>query len=171
MGKTEWSVWANEQAVVSSAVALLGGILAVAGQFKYWEFGAYAIAASVLVFILEYPRGKRQKGRTVQRKFQHCLTLVVRCGGLLTRNYFVRFVLYLILSIGCCFHLSTLLGGMSFIITSALYLVAAIKGEEWIPVEREPDPTDTSGPSIIPEPRKPPPRLPPSQDVGAQNQL
>ncbi|KAK7114392.1 cytochrome b-245 light chain-like [Littorina saxatilis] len=158
MGKIEWSMWANEQALVSSAVALLGGILAVAGQFKYWQLGAYAIAVSLLVAILEYPRGKRQKGHTVERKFQFCFTAVVRQGRLLTRNYFVRFVFYLVISVACCFHLSTLLGGLCFMITSVIYMVAAIKGEEWIPVEPV---EDSSGPAVIPEPRKPPPRKPP----------
>ena len=36
---------------------------------------------------------------------------------------------------------------------------AAIKGEEWTPVERE---EESSGPTIIPEPKKPPPRRPAS---------
>ncbi|XP_076470324.1 cytochrome b-245 light chain-like isoform X2 [Babylonia areolata] len=131
MGKTEWSMWANEQALVSSAVALLGGLLAVAGQFKNWQFGVYAIVISLLVAVLEYPRGKRQKGRTVERT----------------------------ISVACCFHLSTVLSGVCFIITSIIYMVAALKGEEWIPVERE---KESSGPNIIPEPKNPPPRRPPS---------
>ncbi|XP_076470323.1 cytochrome b-245 light chain-like isoform X1 [Babylonia areolata] len=159
MGKTEWSMWANEQALVSSAVALLGGLLAVAGQFKNWQFGVYAIVISLLVAVLEYPRGKRQKGRTVERTGQFCFTAVVRQGRLLTRNYFIRFVFYLVISVACCFHLSTVLSGVCFIITSIIYMVAALKGEEWIPVERE---KESSGPNIIPEPKNPPPRRPPS---------
>ncbi|XP_025114894.1 cytochrome b-245 light chain-like [Pomacea canaliculata] len=169
MGKIEWAMWANEQALVSSVVVFLGGVLAVAGQFKYWQFGAYAIAASAFVAILEYPRGKRQTGRTVQRKFQYCFTVVVRTGGLITRNYFVRFILHLLLSVACCFHLSTLLGGICFMITSAIYLMAAFKGEEWTPVEKEKDPEEDNEPNIIPQPRKPPPRRP--LQTEADNQL
>ncbi|KAL8612426.1 hypothetical protein ACOMHN_008411 [Nucella lapillus] len=158
MGKIEWAMWANEQALVSSAVALLGGILAVAGQFKHWQFGIYTIIIAALVAILEYPRGKRQKGRTVERLGQWCFTIVVRQGRLLTRNYFIRFVFHLVISVACCFHLSTLLGGVCFIITSIIYMVAALKGEEWLPVERE---EESTGPRVIPQPKNPPPRRPP----------
>ncbi|XP_014797636.1 PREDICTED: cytochrome b-245 light chain [Calidris pugnax] len=47
---------------------LTGGIVAVAGQFKGWYFAAYAIVAGVLVCLLEYPRSKRQKGSTMERR-------------------------------------------------------------------------------------------------------
>lgn len=159
MGKIEWSMWANEQALVSSAICILGGILAVAGQFSNWQFGAYAIAVAVLVAVLEYPKGKRAKGKSAERVFQFCFTIIVKQGRLLTRNYFVRFVFYLLISIACCFHLSTILGGICFMITSLIYLVAALKGEEWIPIENE---TEESGPKVIPQPKNPPPRRPPN---------
>lgn len=55
--------------------------------------------------------------------------------------------------------------------TSAIYLVAAIRGEEWIPVDREPDPSAESGGTVIPEPRNPPPRRPQIQQAGDCNQL
>ncbi|KAK6185835.1 hypothetical protein SNE40_007981 [Patella caerulea] len=162
MGKIEWAMWANEQALATSAVVVLGGIIAVAGQFKNWQFGVYGIVVGILVFILEYPRGERKNGKCLERKFQRPLTKFVQCGGLLTRNYFVRFVLYLIFTVPCCFILPTLLGGMCFFITSAIYFTAAIKGEEWKPVLE--DVTERKqGPTVIEPPRHPPPRHPPRQ--------
>ncbi|ESO90337.1 hypothetical protein LOTGIDRAFT_86582, partial [Lottia gigantea] len=158
MGKIEWAMWANEQAIASSAVVLLGGIIAVAGQFPNWPFGAYGIVAGILVALLEYPRSKRQNGKCVERKFQRPLSRVVQCCGLITRNYFVRFVFYLLLTVPCCFILPTLLGGMCFFITSIIYFVAAIKGEEWKPVLEDYKPSQ--GPTVIEAPRHPPPRHP-----------
>uniref|UniRef100_A0A0B7BG76 Cytochrome b-245 light chain n=1 Tax=Arion vulgaris TaxID=1028688 RepID=A0A0B7BG76_9EUPU len=157
MGKIEWAMWANENAIASSLVLILGGILAVCGQFQFWEIGAYAISVGVLTFLLEYPRGKRQKGTSHERQFQYPLTVVISKGRLLTRNYFIRFVAYLVLCVPCCFILQTVLGAMCYMFTSFIYLVAGIKGEEWTPfIAKETE----QGPTIIEEPRHPPPRKP-----------
>ncbi|KAK5608989.1 hypothetical protein CRENBAI_017681 [Crenichthys baileyi] len=43
MGKIEWAMWANEQALASGLILLAGGIVGVAGQFRGWEFAAYAV--------------------------------------------------------------------------------------------------------------------------------
>uniref|UniRef100_A0A8C3PMY7 Cytochrome b-245 light chain n=1 Tax=Calidris pygmaea TaxID=425635 RepID=A0A8C3PMY7_9CHAR len=75
-------------------VMLTGGIVAVAGQFKGWYFAAYAIVAGILVCLLEYPRSKRQKGSTMERRGQKYLTAVVKVFGPLTRNYYIRAVLH-----------------------------------------------------------------------------
>ncbi|XP_005096802.1 cytochrome b-245 light chain [Aplysia californica] len=157
MGKIEWAMWANEQAIASSCVTALGGFIAAIGQFKNWQIGVYAIAAGVLTFALEYPRGKRQKGTSYERSFQRPLTIIVSQGRLLTRNYFVRFVLYLALSVPCCFVLPTLLGALCLMISGFIYLLAAVKGEEWHPVEAK---KDEPGPKTIQEPKRPPPRRP-----------
>ncbi|XP_050397549.1 cytochrome b-245 light chain isoform X2 [Patella vulgata] len=134
MGKIEWAMWANEQALATSAVVILGGVIAVAGQFKNWQFGVYGIVVGVLVLILEYPRGARKNGKCLERKF----------------------------TVPCCFILPTLLGGMCFFITSAIYFTAAIKGEEWKPV-LEDITKRKQGPTVIEPPRHPPPRHPPQQ--------
>ncbi|XP_067651494.1 cytochrome b-245 light chain-like isoform X1 [Haliotis asinina] len=161
MGKIEWSMWANEQALASSAVVILGGIVTLAGKFKNYQFGIYGICVGVLVALLEYPRSKRQKGRTLERRFQKPLTILVRCGGLVTRNYFIRFVFYLVISVPCCFILPTLLGGMCFLITSAIYFVAALKGEEWKPAGLDTEsPSQQPGPRVLQPPSHPPPRRP-----------
>ncbi|XP_064599018.1 cytochrome b-245 light chain-like [Liolophura sinensis] len=164
MGQIEWAMWANEQAIVSSVVTILGGIIAIAGQFNRWQIGIYAISVGFLVFLLEYPRGKRQKGNTIERMYQQYMTRVIRCGGPVTRNYYVRFVLHLVICVPLVFILPTLLGGASLLITSAIYFVAAIKGEEWKPVglDRKQSPSKKAGPkaSISRPPKRAPPRGP-----------
>eukprot|EP00105_Crassostrea_gigas_P005025 XP_011418458.1 PREDICTED: cytochrome b-245 light chain-like [Crassostrea gigas] len=69
MRQIEWSMWANEQAIISSSVVLFGGIIGITGFFRAWEIGIYAVVVAVLVFVIEYPRGKRAKGRTTERKY------------------------------------------------------------------------------------------------------
>ncbi|XP_034528425.1 uncharacterized protein LOC100482979 isoform X2 [Ailuropoda melanoleuca] len=67
MGQIEWAMWANEQALASGLILIMGGIVATAGQFTKWYFGTYSICAGVFVCLLEYPRGKRRKGSTMER--------------------------------------------------------------------------------------------------------
>ncbi|XP_063416856.1 cytochrome b-245 light chain-like [Mytilus trossulus] len=164
MGQIEWAMWANEQAIVSSSIIILGGILGVAGFFKGWEIGIYAIVAGVLVFVLEYPRGKRLKGRTQERMFQKYFTKLLSCCGPVSRNYFVRFIMHLILCIPMCFILATIMGGISLFTTAMIYLVAAFKGEEWKPVglEEKTESTAKLDAKSFRQPKMPPPRAPPS---------
>ncbi|XP_028392538.1 cytochrome b-245 light chain-like isoform X2 [Dendronephthya gigantea] len=157
MGKIEWAMWANEQAVASSVVLFVGGVLSWIGKFKKWEIGVYAVFAAILIILIEYPRAKRQTGRTKERIAQKFLTPVIKSLGPFGRNYYVRFLLYLGLSIPCGFLLSTLLGGACLCISSIIYLVAAVAGEEWKPciVTYEAKQENT-----LPEaPQQPPPRL------------
>ena len=159
MGKIEWAMWANEQAVASSAVVFLGGILSWIAKFKKWQIAVYAVAASIVIFLLEYPRGKREKGRTKERIAQKFLTPLVQRLGPFGRNYYFRFVFYLSLSIPCGFLLSTLLGGVCLFISSIIYLVAALAGEEWKPcvVSHEANQENTN--AFPDAPSQPPPRL------------
>uniref|UniRef100_A0A9I3VUP1 Cytochrome b-245 light chain n=1 Tax=Biomphalaria glabrata TaxID=6526 RepID=A0A9I3VUP1_BIOGL len=165
MGKIEWAMWANEQAIVSCFVTILCGVLAVSGQFNLWGIGVYAILKGIVTFLIEYPRGKRQKGTSYPRRFQHPLSILISKGRLLTRNYFVRFVFYLCVSVPCCFMLPTILGALCYMITSLIYLVAAIKGEQWQPIEVDKEET---GPKVIEQPRRPPPRRPDVSQRGPQ---
>ncbi|CAG2240117.1 CYBA [Mytilus edulis] len=150
MGQIEWAMWANEQAIVSSSIIILGGILGVAGFFKGWEIGIYAIVAGVLVFIFEYPRGKRLKGRTQERMFQKYFTKLLSCCGPVSRNYFIRFIMHLILCIP--------------IMNVWIFLQAAFKGEEWKPVglEEKTESTAKLDAKSFRQPKMPPPRAPPS---------
>lgn len=161
MGKIEWAMWANEQALAAGLILLTGGIVGVAGQFRGWEFAAYAVAAGSFVCLLEYPRGKRSKGTSVGRTGQHCFTVCVKAFGPLTRNYYVRAFLHAALCVPGGFMLATVLGCVCLGIASLIYLGAAIRGEQWEPIlPRSPTPKSTAE-SIKSPPTNPPPRPPP----------
>ncbi|XP_057390979.1 cytochrome b-245 light chain isoform X1 [Balaenoptera acutorostrata] len=183
MGQIEWAMWANEQALASglkeknywggkteihslaagahrAAVLITGGIVATAGQFAQWYLGAYSIAAGVLICLLEYPRGKRSKGSTMERCGQKYLTRVVKVFGPLTSNYYIRAFLHLGLSVPAGFLLATILGTACLAIASSIYLLAAIRGEKWTPIETKPKERPQVGGTIKQPPSNPPPRPP-----------
>lgn len=161
MGQIEWAMWANEQALASGLILLAGGIVAVAGQFKGWQFGAYSIAAGVFVSLLEYPRSKRKKGSTIERCGQKYMTAVVKVFGPLTRNYYVRAFLHAGLAVPGGFILATVLGTVCLGIAAIIYLLAAISGEEWRPIEMREEPKLRVAETIKRPPQNPPPRPPP----------
>ena len=165
MGQIEWAMWANEQAIASCSITLLGGIIGITGFFKGWEIGIYAIAAGIVIFVFEYPRGKRLNGRTQERMCQKPFTRILSCCGPVSRNYFARFIMHLILCIPLCFMLATILGGISLFITSMIYLVAAFHGEEWKPVGiEELEETAKKDVKSFRQPKRPPPRAPPESN-------
>ncbi|NXN95986.1 CY24A protein, partial [Rhinopomastus cyanomelas] len=165
MGQIEWAMWANEQALAAGLIhfhesrgshtqhlpgtphaGLLGHNLGVAG---------------VLVCLLEYPRSKRQKGSTMERCGQKYLTAVVKVFGPLTRNYYIRAILHAALAVPAGFLLSTILGTVCLGIASGIYLLAAVRGEEWRPIEQKPrEPRRMGGDTIRQPPSNPPPRPP-----------
>ncbi|CAH2324147.1 cytochrome b-245 light chain [Pelobates cultripes] len=161
MGQIEWAMWANEQALASGLIYMAGGIVAVAGQFKNWQFGAYGIAAGVFISLLEYPRSKRKKGSTMERCGQSAITPVVKVFGPLTRNYYVRAILHAGLAVPGGFLLATILGTVCLGIASIIYLLAAIRGEEWRPIEMKPETKPRIAETIKRPPENPPPRPPP----------
>ncbi|KAM4833869.1 cytochrome b-245 light chain [Thomomys bottae] len=160
MGQIEWAMWANEQALASGLILIAGGIVATAGRFAQWYFGAYSIAAGVFICLLEYPRGKRSKGSTMERCGQKHMTTVVKLFGPLTRNYYVRAALHLLLSVPAGFLLATILGTVCLAIASVIYLLAAIRGEQWMPIEPKPKERLQVGGTIKQPPSNPPPRPP-----------
>ncbi|XP_070617923.1 cytochrome b-245 light chain [Erythrolamprus reginae] len=160
MGRIEWAMWANEQALASGLILVTGGIVGVAGQFKRWEIAAYAIVAGVFVCFLEYPRGKRKKGSTLERFGQKYFTVAVKACGPVTRNYYVRAVLYACLAAPAGYLLATILGTACLAIASGIYLLAAIRGEEWRPIEAKPQERPQVGGTIKHPPSNPPPRPP-----------
>ncbi|WAR12828.1 CY24A-like protein [Mya arenaria] len=95
MSQIEWAMWANEQAITTSCVLFLGGVVGIAGMFKYWQFGIYGVFISLVIAILEWPRSKRKKGNTTERRYQRPFTVIVNKFGVAGKNYFVRFVFYL----------------------------------------------------------------------------
>lgn len=112
--------------------------------------------------MLEYPRGKRKKGSTMERCGQKYLTAVVKIFGPVTRNYYVRAILHAALAVPAGFLLSTILGTACLAIASAIYLLAAIRGEEWNPIEQKkpPERPPVGGGTIKQPPSMPPPRPP-----------
>uniref|UniRef100_A0A8Q3SIH4 Cytochrome b-245 light chain n=1 Tax=Homo sapiens TaxID=9606 RepID=A0A8Q3SIH4_HUMAN len=132
MGQIEWAMWANEQALASGLILITGGIVATAGRFTQWYFGAYSIVAGVFVCLLEYPRGKRKKGSTMERW----------------------------LSVPAGFLLATILGTACLAIASGIYLLAAVRGEQWTPIEPKPRERPQIGGTIKQPPSNPPPRPP-----------
>uniref|UniRef100_A0A8I3X8E6 Cytochrome b-245 light chain n=1 Tax=Callithrix jacchus TaxID=9483 RepID=A0A8I3X8E6_CALJA len=142
------------------AVLITGGIVATAGHFTQWYFGAYSIVAGVFVCLLEYPRGKRKKGSTMERCGQKYMTAVVKLFGPLTRNYYIRAVLHLLLSVPAGFLLATILGTACLAIASGIYLLAAVRGEQWTPIEPKPRERPHVGGTIKQPPSNPPPRPP-----------
>uniref|UniRef100_A0AAY5KUF4 Cytochrome b-245 light chain n=1 Tax=Esox lucius TaxID=8010 RepID=A0AAY5KUF4_ESOLU len=142
-------------------VLLTGGIVGVAGQFRDWQFAAYAVAAGVFVCLLEYPRGKRNKGTSVERTGQYCFTVCVKSFGPLTRNYYVRAFIHAGICVPGGFMLATILGCVCLGIASLIYLAAAIRGEHWEPIlPRKDSARKPVADSINRPPQNPPPRPP-----------
>ncbi|XP_037672199.1 cytochrome b-245 light chain [Choloepus didactylus] len=160
MGQIEWAMWANEQALASGLILITGGIVATAGQFTQWYFGVYSIVAGVFVCLLEYPRGRRKKGSTMERCGQKYMTKVVKMFGPFTRNYYIRALVHLGLSVPAGFLLATILGTACLAIASGIYLLAAVRGEQWLPIERKPQERPQVGGTIKQPPSQPPPRPP-----------
>ncbi|XP_032320447.1 cytochrome b-245 light chain isoform X2 [Camelus ferus] len=178
MGQIEWAMWANEQALASGLTkgAPCGPL--VSGLFLNCSFSA----AGVLICLLEYPRGKRSKGSTMERCGQKYMTRVVKLFGPLTRNYYIRAFLHLgpgavdplltallspastlapaRLSVPAGFLLATILGTACLVIASGIYLLAAIRGEQWTPIEPKPKERPQVGGTIKQPPSNPPPRPP-----------
>lgn len=175
MGQIEWAMWANEQALAAGLILVIGGVVGVAGQFKGWQFAAYGIAAGVFIMLLEYPRGKRRKGTTLERPGQSYLAAVVKLFGPLTRNYYVRAVLHACLAVPGGFMLATVLGTVNLGIASIIYLLAAVRKEEWSPIQEQQSKGRQPGKSIHQPPTNPPPRPPaerrrkPEDDVATED--
>ncbi|NXJ85622.1 CY24A protein, partial [Trogon melanurus] len=150
MGQIEWAMWANEQALAAG--------LSECGSGGWRGAGG---VAGVLVCLLEYPRSKRKKGSTMERCGQKYMTAVVKVFGPLTRNYYIRAILHAALAVPAGFLLSTILGTVCLGIASGIYLLAAVRGEEWRPIEQKPrERRPHVGDTIKQPPSNPPPRPP-----------
>ncbi|PIK52764.1 putative cytochrome b-245 light chain-like [Apostichopus japonicus] len=155
-GNQEWAMWANEHAFISGVVMIMGGITGTIG-FDGYQFAIYSIVAGLIVCLLEYARSCRRKGSTVERRFQSFLQPVMMLGSPITTNYYVRFVLYLVLCIPCAFQLPTVIGGISLLIAALIYFKAALGGESWTTAKApKRQKTLTDRPPVNPPPRPPP---------------
>ncbi|NWH67963.1 CY24A protein, partial [Geococcyx californianus] len=155
MGQIEWAMWANEQALAAGLSECGEG----SGEAPL-SLTPPCSAAGVLVCLLEYPRSKRKKGSTMERCGQKYLTAVVKVFGPLTRNYYIRAILHAALAVPAGFLLSTILGTVCLGIASGIYLLAAVRGEEWRPIEQKPRERPHVGDTIKQPPSNPPPRPP-----------
>ncbi|XP_061028823.1 cytochrome b-245 light chain isoform X2 [Eubalaena glacialis] len=96
----------------------------------------------------------------MERCGQKYLTRVVKAFGPLTSNYYIRAFLHLGLSVPAGFLLATILGTACLAIASSIYLLAAIRGEQWTPIETKPKERPQVGGTIKQPPSNPPPRPP-----------
>ena len=93
--KVEWAMWGNEQTIISCYVLCIGSILGVCSilmEFPHvrWPISIYGIIVSLLVFIVEYPRGMMSKGKSNPRKYQKIPSKIVHSLRVFGRSYFVR---------------------------------------------------------------------------------
>ncbi|XP_074957277.1 cytochrome b-245 light chain isoform X3 [Phalacrocorax aristotelis] len=141
MGQIEWAMWANEQ-------ALAAGLTWQAS----WSACSSTPGAS----------GKRAPPwrDVLLCSGQKYMTAVVKLFGPLTRNYYIRAILHAVLAVPAGFLLSTILGTVCLGIASGIYLLAAVHGEEWRPIEQKPRERPHVGDTIKQPPSNPPPRPP-----------
>ncbi|XP_075911097.1 cytochrome b-245 light chain-like [Petromyzon marinus] len=160
--RVEWALWANEQALISGIMLVIGGVIAVVEKCELWGLSAVGLVLGSLVSLIEYPRGAKVGKEKVEeegarwetrpqrreeavprrapagdtkrrpRRAQELLERVVDALGMVTSSYYSRSLLYTTMSIPCAFTLSTFLGSISLFLASLLYLRAAVAGEAWV---------------------------------------
>ncbi|XP_065180954.1 cytochrome b-245 light chain-like [Sycon ciliatum] len=133
--RIEFAMWANLQAMGAAMIILVGGILGSAIQFRRQWIAWYSIPISLLIMLIEYPRSKRSKGSNFPRVGQEQIAPIIHALGPVGRNYFLRFVLYLCMCIPMLFLLPTMLGGICLFFACTTYMVAALLGEQWRPIQ------------------------------------
>uniref|UniRef100_H2YG10 Cytochrome b-245 light chain n=1 Tax=Ciona savignyi TaxID=51511 RepID=H2YG10_CIOSA len=165
-------MWANETALLGSSVLSIGGIIGIMGgllkNFMFWlPIGIYGLIFGIILVILEYPRGRKNKGNTAERRFQSCTaTLLTKLP--FVDNYYFRAIAYFIVCIPSAIIVPTLLGSVFVIIGSGIYLGAACHNEKWAPVSARTEVRSQSA-DVTQPPSRPPPRLP--QNVNNPNQI
>ena len=175
--RVSFGIWANMQAFVAS-FSLLGTAL-IACSFDQtsntvlYQIGRYIkyvnIPIALFVMLLEYPRGsKKGGGRIEERPFQSYIAPVHYSFRFLTRNYFLRSIVYIVLATPSQFSLSTTMSGFMLAISAIFYFVAAVYDECWVPPtlswgrdSKKKDKEETgAGMDMMEAPQEPPPRMP-----------
>ena len=138
--RISYSIWANQQAYWAGWIILGGSLIAVSLNLRAvlpTGYGLYTryllIPFSLIVILIEYPRGKKKKGDIETRMFQEYIAPIPYFFRFLTRNLFLRSMFYMIFSIPCFFILSTNIGGMVLLISALFYFIAAVYSEKWVP--------------------------------------
>ena len=140
--RVSYAAWANQQAFWAGLIIFGGSLIAIPLDLRpvlptgLGIFTRYIMLPfSLLVLLIEYPRGKKKRGNIEGRPFQEYVAPIPYFFRFLTRNLFLRSVLYTIFSVPCFFILSTNLGGMTLFISAFFYFIASIYRENWIPPE------------------------------------
>ncbi|ESN90289.1 hypothetical protein HELRODRAFT_165935 [Helobdella robusta] len=66
--RSNFSVWANELALIGSCILLLGALIGVAGQFRNWQCAAVSIPISIVFIFIEYPRCRGEMRRNAREQ-------------------------------------------------------------------------------------------------------
>jgi len=161
----QWAMWGNESTLLGASSLVAGGIIAIVGglveSFLYWlPVGIYGLVLGILITLVEYPRGKKSKGKSVPREHQGGLTTMVDKIAFI-KNYYARSVIYIIVSLPAGLIAPTLLGAVGTLAGAGIYFGAAAHGEKWEPIEEKPPTTNVpTAAGRIQPPSQPPPRLP-----------
>ena len=162
----QWAMWGNESSLLGASSLVAGGIIAIVGglveSFLYWlPVGIYGLLLGLLITIVEYPRGKKSKGKSVPRDHQGGLTTIVNKIAFV-KNYYARSIIYIIVALPAGLIAPTLLGAVGMLAGAAIYMGAAAHGEKWEAiVETPPTSNVPAAAARVQPPSQPPPRLPP----------
>jgi hypothetical protein len=143
----EWAMWANEHVLLTGYVLAIFSILTIIFRFPLWQIAIYGLILALFIILIEYPRSGRIVKKSRARPLQQYPSVLLTKLGPLTRNYFIRFIAYILL-------ISTIAPAISLVIGAGAYGLAALYQEQWKPVE--PKATDDA----VPMPTRPPPRAP-----------
>ncbi|KAI6648909.1 Cytochrome b-245 light chain-like [Oopsacas minuta] len=186
--RVSFGIWANMQAFVA-AIALFGSAILVSsftqtdntGLYKAGRYLKYLnIPIALFVLFCEYPRGAKKGGGRVEERFlQSYIAPIHYFFRFLTRNYFIRSIVYVILSAPSQFTLPTTMAGFMLFSSGLFYFIAAIYDECWVPPslawgrdsDKKSKEPEGRAVDMMEAPEEPPPRLPqtsphrPNQDV------
>jgi hypothetical protein len=149
----EWAMWANEHVLITGYCLAIFSILSIILRYALWPIAIYGLFISLVIIFIEYPRSGRIVKKSKARKFQEYPSAVISKLGPFTRNYFFRFIAYILFSLPCLFLISTITPAISLVIGAIIYGLAALFQEQWKPVE----------PKVAEQvltPTRPPPREP-----------
>lgn len=163
----QWSAWGNETTLLGAYILFLGGIISIIGgiveQYLYWlPIGIYGIVLGLFVSAVEYPRGKKMKGKSVTRDHQESLTRFVAALRF-PKSYYARSLFYLVIALPAGLVVPTVLGAVCILAGAGIYFGAATHGEKWEPIGSPSSgsaPSKSTSPPTLAPPSQPPPRLP-----------
>ena len=161
----QWAMWANECCLFGALSMCLGGIIGLVGGlvegFLFWfPVGIYGIVFGLLIFTLEYARGKKFSGKSIPRRNQNTLSNFNDKFSFL-KNYYARSTIYLMVSIPAGLIAPTFLGTAGVLAGAGIYIGAAANGETWQPIKEASRPAEQPNfPPRLEPPSQPPPRLP-----------